>query len=197
MPRRPVPGPPLERVPPVANARLAIIVLIAGECMLFAGLIGAYLVFRLAAEHWPPPDQPRLPLGLTAVNSVILFASAPLLGSALRAVRAGRSAGVAGRVLGAAALGALFVAIQGVEWARLVRHGLTLGASVYGATFYALIGCHAVHVVVAVVWLGVVAALAHRGAFTAARHVALEVCATYWYFVCALWLILFPLVYLY
>jgi heme/copper-type cytochrome/quinol oxidase subunit 3 len=196
VPRRPLPGPPLERVPPVGNARLAIIVVIVGECMLFAGLVGTYLVFRLAARHWPPPDLPRLPLGLTAANSVVLLASAPLLWSAVRAVRAGRPGDAPRRVAAAAALGAVFLAIQGVEWARLVGHGLTLGGSVYGATFYTLIGCHAVHVLVALAWLAVVAALATRGAFTAERHAALEVCATYWYFVCGLWVVLFPLVYL-
>jgi cytochrome c oxidase subunit 3 len=72
---------------------------------------------------------------------------------------------------------------------------LTLASGTYGATFYVLIGCHAFHVLIAVSWLAVVALLARRGVFTPLRHVGLEMCAIYWYFVCALWLILFPLVY--
>jgi len=95
------------------------------------------------------------------------------------------------------AFGATFLAVQGFEWARLVRHGLKLSSGTYGATFYVLIGCHAVHVLVAVVWLAIVALLARRGAFTARPHGALEMCALYWYFVCGLWAVLFPLVYLY
>ena len=42
----------------------------------------------------------------------------------------------------------------------------------------------------------VTAVLARRGAFIAGRQAPLEMCAMYWYFVCGLWLVLFPLVYL-
>ena len=71
-----------------------------------------------------------------------------------------------------AVLGSLFLTIQGVEWVRLVGHGLTLGSGAFGATFYVLIGCHGVHVLVAVMWLATTALLARAGRFTAARHAA-------------------------
>lgn len=188
--------PPLPQ-PVVSNARLAMAILVAGETMLFAGLIGSYLVFRLAAPTWPPPDQPRLPLGLTTLNTAVLVASlAPLLRE-LRAAARDPGGSVGGGVRLAAGAGALFLAIQGIEWARLVRHGLTLGAGPYGGTFYVLIGCHALHVSVAVMWLVVVAWAVGRPALRPARRYAvLEPCAVYWAYVVALWLVLFPLVYL-
>ncbi|TMA33728.1 MAG: heme-copper oxidase subunit III [Deltaproteobacteria bacterium] len=196
MRRRVAPLPPADS-PPVSNTRLAMIVLITGESMLFAGLIGMYLVFRLAARTWPPPDQPRLPLGLTTLNSAVLLGSAIPLARALGAIRRGETDRVARRVELTALLGLLFLAVQGAEWARLVRHGLTLGSGTYGGSFYVLIGCHALHVLAAVTWLAAVAVLARRGRFTPARHAALEMCSLYWYFVCGLWVVLFPLVYLY
>src|SRR5262245_49102589 len=146
MPRRLAPRPTPVTAPPVSNARLAMIIIIAGESMLFVGLIGTYLVFRLAAPAWPPPDLPRLPLAVTAVNPPVLLASTLPITRALRAVRRDDVAGLARAVACTAALGVLFLAIQGAEWVRLVRHGLTLGSSMYGATFYLLIGCHGVHV---------------------------------------------------
>jgi len=94
-----------------------------------------------------------------------------------------------------ALLGVTFLAVQGSEWARLIEHGLTLSAGMYGATFYTLIGTHAAHVVGAVVWLGIVSWWALRGHFTGGRDGAVEACAIYWIFVCALWLALFALVY--
>ena len=195
MPRSPrVPQAP---VPVVSNARLAMIALIGGESMLFAGLIGAYLVFRLAEPDWPPPNLPRLPLGMTAANTLILLASIVPMTGALRAVRRDDRKALGRAIMGTAGLGVLFLVIQGVEWLRLVGHGLSLASGTYGATFYALIGCHGLHVLAAVLWLAVTAMLVRRGAFTAARHAALEMCAIYWYFVCALWMVLFPLVYLY
>jgi cytochrome c oxidase subunit III len=189
---------PREADPPVvSNTRLAMLVVIAAESMLFAGLIGMFLVFRLSAREWPPATLPRLPLAMTSLNTVVLFASLVPLTHALRAVRRANRERLVRAIALTAGLGVLFLAVQGAEWVRLVHHGLTLGSGTYGATFYVLIGCHGVHVLVAVVWLAVVAALAHRGAFRPARHAGLEMCAMYWYFVCALWAVLFPLVYLY
>jgi heme/copper-type cytochrome/quinol oxidase subunit 3 len=197
MARRGATGIRVESDPPVSNTRLAMIVLIAGESMLFAGLIGMYLVFRLSARAWPPPDLPRLPLGVTWLNTAILFGSLLPLSRALGAVRRDHQAVTTRGVTVTTLLGTLFLAVQGAEWLRLVRHGLTLQSGTYGATFYVLIGCHAAHVLAAVLWLAVVALMARRGRFSAAHHAILEMCAIYWYFVCALWAVLFPLVYLY
>lgn len=197
MPRRhaallPAPPPPV-----VSNARLAMLGLIVAETMLFAGFIGMFLVFRLAAPAWPPPNLPRLPLVLTGINSLVLFGSIIPMTLALRAVRRNDDVAVRRNVRLTATLGTLFLLVQGFEWIRLVGHGLTLGSSTYGGSFYVLIGCHAVHVFTAVVWLAIVAMLAVRGRFTATQHDGLEMCGIYWYFVSGLWAVLFPLVYLY
>ncbi len=194
MPGRLAP-PPASLEPAVSNTRLAIVIVITAETMLFTGLIGMYLVFRLSAPTWPPLDLPRLPAGVAALNTLVLFASLIPLTRALRAVRRGEGAGRSVHV--AAALGAIFLAVQGAEWIRLLHHGLTPGSSNYGGAFYVLIGCHALHVLVAVLWLSVVAVLAGRGYFSPRRYAGLEMSTIYWYFVCGLWGFLFPLVYLY
>jgi cytochrome c oxidase subunit 3 len=189
--------PPVTPAPFVSNTQLAMAAVIVGELMMFGGLVGMYLLFRLQAEVWPPAGLPRLPLGVTSLNTLVLIASAWPMHRALAAVRAGRQDAAAGAATWAAALGALFLLIQGVEWARLVSHGLSLGSGAYGGAFYVLIGCHAVHVLVAVGFVVAVAALLRRGVLHAERLAPVEMCATYWYFVVALWLGLFPLVYWY
>jgi heme/copper-type cytochrome/quinol oxidase subunit 3 len=197
MPRRPIrEARRAEQPSPVSNARLAILIVITAEVMFFTGLVGAYIVFRLAAKDWPPPDLPRLPIGVTAANSLVLFASIVPMTRALRAIRRDDRLRAAHQAFWTALLGTCFLAVQGLEWVRLVQHGLTLSSGTYGGIFYVLIGCHGLHVLVAVAWLLVVAALARNGGFTAARHAALETCALYWYLVCGLWAFLFPLVYL-
>ena len=94
-------------------------------------------------------------------------------------------------------LGTLFIAIQGYEWIQLIADGLTITTGIYGATFYLLIGCHALHVFGAVIWLLIVVWFANQGRFTATRLLGVELCALYWYFVGGLWILLFALVYLY
>ncbi|NIP14241.1 MAG: hypothetical protein GWM88_05715, partial [Pseudomonadales bacterium] len=45
------------------------------ETMVFAGLISAFSIVRAQFPLWPPPDQPRLPIEETAVNTVALLLS--------------------------------------------------------------------------------------------------------------------------
>jgi heme/copper-type cytochrome/quinol oxidase subunit 3 len=181
---------------PFAPPVLGTLFVIAAEVMLFAGLVFAYWVLRLAAPVWPPPFQPRLPIGLTALNTLVLLASSGAMAAALRAggradrARLGRGLG------GAAVLGGVFLAVQGWEWMRLVGFGLTVGSGPYGALFYTLIGAHALHVGAALAWLARVAFLARRGHAGGSGADALTACALYWHFVVALWPALWVTVYL-
>jgi heme/copper-type cytochrome/quinol oxidase subunit 3 len=179
----------------VDNARLAMLIFLGAEAMLFAGLISGFLVFRFGSGTWPPPGQPRLPIAVTLINTAFLLASAIPMRRALLAIRADDQTRFLRNLFIAAALGTTFLAIQGSEWARLIGFGLTISAGIYGSTFYTLIGMHAAHVAAAVVWLVVVLLLGWRGAFSRGRHRAVVLCAMYWYFVVAVWPILFVLVY--
>lgn len=192
------PSPPIASEEPiVSNARLGLLMFLGAEAMFFAGLIGAFLVFRLGSPVWPPPFQPRLPVVVTGVNTFILLLSGVTMHLALGAIRAGRLSGLASYLLTTAFLGGLFLAVQGYEWLRLVQFGLTMSSGIYGATFYTLIGCHALHVFGAVLWLMVVLLQARRSRLTARLHTGVELCAMYWTFVVALWPVLYALVYLY
>ena len=200
-PKRPGFGggePPVRPNAPVgSNAWLAVWMFLGAEAMFFAGLIGAFLVFRLSAATWPPPFQPRLPVGVTGVNTVILLLSAFTMRRTLTCVRLANP-GKAVRLLGLTAiLGAVFLAVQGYEWLRLIQFGLTVSSSVYGGLFYTLIGFHALHVLGALIWLAVVFARAIKGRYSAQHHLGLQTCAMYWTFVVALWPALYGLVYLY
>src|SRR5688572_13187698 len=113
------PTPPVRpNLPILNNSRLAVVMLLASELMFFAGLIGAFLVFRLSATVWPPPFQPRLPLGVTGVNSLILLFSALTMHWAVTASRAGLASKLVRQLTFTALLGALFLVIQGYEWTR-------------------------------------------------------------------------------
>lgn len=180
-----------------SNAWLAILMLLGAEAMFFAGLIGAFLVFRVGTPVWPPPFQPRLPIVVTGVNTLILLASGVTMKLSLRANRKGDPARLVRMLSWTALLGAIFLAIQGFEWVRLLHFGLTVSSSVYGGLFYTLIGFHAAHVCGALIWLSAVFVQACRGKYTRQRDVGLQTCSMYWVFVVALWPLLYGLVYLY
>ncbi|PYM20229.1 MAG: hypothetical protein DMD78_22615 [Candidatus Rokuibacteriota bacterium] len=204
--RTPPPPPPTgggdgdEREPsprrPLDNVRLAMVFLIAAEVMFFAGLVSGFFVLRLAAPLWPPPLQPRLPILVTGFNTLVLLASSLAMAGAMQALRARDGVRLVRGLTAAGALGALFLAIQGYEWMRLIQYGLTVSSGAYGGTFYTLIGAHAAHVVGALAWLGVTLALARRGRFLDGQTAVARACAIYWHFVVALWPVLYVSVYL-
>jgi len=187
---------PTPRRPLLDNLRLATLFFIGAEAMFFAGLVFGFWVLRLGAPVWPPPLQPRLPLGVTGVNTLVLLGSSVAMVVAVRALGRHSPRGLIRALATAAGLGGLFLLVQGYEWARLIGFGLTVTSGTYGATFYTIIGVHALHVFGALVWLTATLALAARGRFAGGRTAPVKACAMYWHFVVGLWPLLYLSIYL-
>jgi heme/copper-type cytochrome/quinol oxidase subunit 3 len=181
-----------RRQPLVPNGVMGMLIFVIVEAMLFAGLISAFAVIRSSAIVWPPPDQPRLPVGETLVNTAALLASGALL---LRARRTFERSprGAQTPLLLSMFLGAFFVVFQGVEWLALIRQGLTLTSSSLGGFFYLIVGLHALHAVAALGLLAYTWLRLQRGWLAGSHLAAAEV---FWYFVVGLWPILYAVVYL-
>jgi heme/copper-type cytochrome/quinol oxidase subunit 3 len=186
-------GPRIDRI---ALARFGMILVIVAEAMTFAGLISAFLSIKASLHEWPPLDQPRFPIEATAINTAILLASGVTLLYFRRLY--GRedttSRMLSSLLIATALLGAIFVGLQGVEWARLIGFGLTMTSSSYGSIFYVIIGFHAVHVVCAVLCLGVVTWMAVANNFPR-RMASLEAVGVFWLFVVLVWPVLYAVVY--
>jgi len=180
---------------PVNKAMFGMLMFIAAEVMIFAGLITVFYILRASADLWPPPGQPYLPVAVTAVNTLFLLASSF---SMQRAQKSFRTAGKRTNAWLAftAGLGCIFLFIQGSEWVRLVDHGLTFVSSVYGSIFYTLIGFHGLHVFGAVMALLLVQIKHSAGGYTQRHRAGFVLCGMYWYFVVAIWPVLYVLVYL-
>jgi heme/copper-type cytochrome/quinol oxidase subunit 3 len=172
---------------------VGIVVLLVAEAMLFGGLVAAFLVFRLGSPAWPPLGEPRLPVGVTAFNTVVLLWSGYAMRRAVSAPARGRMCSALGQaVLG----GAIFLVIQGFEWVRLVGFGLTARSGPYGAIFYVLVGAHAVHVAGALGWLVALRVQLGRAPGGRPGSGPLAAAGLYWSFVVLLWPILWILLYL-
>ncbi len=179
------------RRPIVPSGVLGMLLFVASETMLFAGMISAFTIIRTSAVMWPPPGQPRLPLASTALNTAALLLSGLFLYAAQRAyVRDHRSAL---RPLGIAfGLGTFFVVFQGSEWVAMVRQGLTLRSSTMGSFFYLIVGVHALHAVAALGLLAHTWLRLRQGWIVQSQLAAAQV---FWYFVVGIWPILFLVVY--
>jgi cytochrome c oxidase subunit 3 len=174
------------------NSVIGILIFVIAELMFFGGLISAHTIVKSSAlSGWPPPGQPRLPVYETLINTAALIASGFVLYYARR--RYGQSAALARRpLLIAMLLGAFFVVFQGVEWAGLLREGLTLTSSTHGGFFYLIIGLHALHAGAALLVLLWAYSRLVRNDLVLSQLVTVEI---FWYFVVGLWPILYWRVY--
>ena len=176
---------------------LGMYLFIASELIIFITLL--FIMFWLRSglvADWPPPDQPRLPVGITGINTVFLLVSGYTMHRAYRAVNENASRQLTRWLMITCVLGVVFLTVQGFEWIRLIRFGLSMTSSLYGAMFYSIIGLHAVHVLVTVLALLYLWVRSSAGAYTAEKHTGVVLGYMFWLFVVLIWPILYVLVYL-
>jgi len=167
------------------QVRLGMAMFLISEAVFFFLLVAAFVYFRagsLAAAN------ANLRLGTAVLSTVCLLASSFTMWRAV-------VTGVRGWLIGTATLGALFLVGQGTEYSRLVGQKVTISQGLFGTTFFTLTGMHGLHVLAGIVTLGVVLLLAPR--HTDDRETGLlDAVAMYWYFVDAVWIVIFAVVYL-
>lgn len=193
-----------ERASP-ETSKFGMIMFLASEAMLFAGLLGAYFILRWSEngfpwqpDHaWPPnPEYAALPWVLTGINTIFLVASSFTYHWAEGAVKKGKS-GLTWLFI-TIILGSIFVGVQCYEWYHLHDMGLWFNeGGVYGSTFFLITGFHGAHVVIGVLLiLWVFLRQLFTRCYSPARHVSLNNVGLYWHFVDAVWLVVFTLLYL-
>lgn len=178
----------------LSNPVLGMMIFIFTEIMIFASLLSAFTIVKSGFTNWPPMGQPRLPIMMTAINSLFLLASGWCLDRAYKYfVDDNKTMAVKNLFLAALALGILFVAIQGAEWVHLLGYGLTMTQSLYGAFFYLIIGVHALHVLGATLALTILYQRLRQGRLKKDMFAAMRL---FWFFVVGVWPVLYGMVYL-
>lgn len=185
----------IDAHPKINLPRFGMITFLASEAMLFAGLIGAYIVlWKSAGAHFRPVGAEHWPVLLTGCNTVILLSSSVTLLWAEKNVVKGKSA-IPGLAL-TTLLGAIFVSIQAYEWTELYEHKQWFNTQgTYTSTFFTLTGFHGLHVAIGVVMLGISTLFAMAGKFTPHHHTLMECTSLYWHFVDVVWVFLFTILY--
>ena len=176
----------------VPNGMLGMLIFTLTELMFFLALISAFLIIKARSDVWPPLDQPRLPVEMTAFNTVLLLISGVSLYMGARAFSKGLKR-TKPLLLGAVVFGFAFVILQGYEWFALISAGLTLTSSSLGSFFYTIIGLHALHALVAV---GMLVYVYKKLLTEELSETALWTTEVFWYFVVGVWPVLYWQVYL-
>lgn len=144
------------------NAALAMKIFMASWTLGFFALIGAYFYLRFNASVWPPPGSPPPPRGLTALSTVVAVTASVVLQRGVGALDAGRFAEWARALRRGTALGVLFLLLQVAAGAAAVSRGLVPQLNAYAGMFWITAAFHALHVVIGVAALAVLASRARR-----------------------------------
>ncbi len=164
-------------------------VLILSELLVFGAFFGGYSAARILDPQGFAAAQASADRLLGGINTGVLVTSGLLAAFAVRATAAGRVAAVRRWLAGAGALGLIFLGIKWVEYADKIAHGYGLqGDHTWFTLYYLMTGFHALHVVMGLVILAIVARDATRE--------NVETGAAFWHMVDLIWVLLYPIVYL-
>jgi cytochrome c oxidase subunit 3 len=183
------------------------------EIMFFGGLFLLYTVYRVQNPEAFAAASRELDIPLGLFNTVVLIGSSFTMALGVHAAALGKRRAVVGWLLATVLLGSLFLGVKVVEYSHKFEHHLvpgpgfappeahfdpTLkrGAEVYFSLYFAMTGLHAVHMILGIPVLLVLAVLAHRGYFDRRYSTPIELFGLYWHFVDIIWIFLFPLLYL-
>jgi len=179
----------------LSSTKLAMWLFLASECLLFGGLITAYILYRGASLKGPYP-QAVFDIGYTSVSSFVLLASSLTMVLAHNAALDKDYPRMRLWLTGTAMLGLTFVGGQVFEFTTFYHEGLSITTNLFGTTFYTLTGFHGVHVTVGIFMLLILVVLSWRGSLSDDPAFPVEMVGLYWHFVDIVWIVIFTLVYL-
>jgi len=189
------------------TAELGMWVFLATEVLLFGGLILGYLVYRHAYPVAFAAASRQTEIVIGTANTAILLTSSFLVACAVDAFSAETRKICAGLLSGAILLGLAFIVLKGVEYAGEYREHLvpginfsfevagSNGAQLFFLFYFVATAIHALHMLIGIGLLAVMAVLTWRSP-TVRHRAALHSTALYWHFVDMIWIFLFALIYL-
>jgi cytochrome c oxidase subunit III len=167
--------------------------LIIAEAAIFTIFVVAYLFYVGKSLSGPTPGEV---LETPVLFTACLLSSSVTIHFAAMALQRGARALFVGVWLLTILLGGAFLVGTGQEWHRLIyEHGLTISTNLFGTTYYSLVGLHALHVVVGLTLMVIVALFALAGYVGRQESSRIGVLSLYWHFVDAVWVVVFTVVY--
>jgi len=184
-------------------------VFLATEILFFGGLFLAYLVYR----NWYPAaftaGSRELIVWAGTVNTAVLITSSLTMALAVHAAQTGERRALLMLLFMTMALGCVFLGIKAFEYyAEYLEHhipGLNFQfdntgefrhAQLFFSLYFVMTGLHALHMVVGLGVMSVMAWWVYRGVITEGYYAPIEISGLYWHFVDIVWIFLFPLLYL-
>jgi len=170
--------------------QIALFITLGTETVFFLTVLVAYVALRGQVEWNVSHSFSRLTIPFA--NTAILLISAVTAWWTVSAVRNGQPGEIRKPLIVTLLLGLVFIAGQVFEFNRA---GLSIDDQALGGVFFTLISFHAVHVFAGMVFNGLNLARTYQLDFSRAESSVLILGSWFWYYVTAVWLVLFTALY--
>jgi heme/copper-type cytochrome/quinol oxidase subunit 3 len=175
----------------IPTGLLAVWWVLASEIVIFGGLLGSYVMYRLAHDAWAAQAE-ATNTWIGAFNTFVLLTSSLTAVLAHQAAEQGDGKLAARRLYYTCIGAATFIAVKAYEWTTEISHGMTISSNTFWSFYYTAAGLHALHVIAGAILMLFVA---HDAAKGRELH-RVELIGIYWHFVDIVWIFLFPLLYI-
>ena len=179
----------------INSGRFAFLMILGADVMLYVGLIGGYLVLRGGSLSWPPPGSPKLDMMLMLWSLPALILSAVTLGMSIRSQAQNNPRKMRLALLLSLVMMVAFLAVNAVEWQRLLQAGLDV-MTVFGGIYLILTGTMLLHVIVASLFATRILSISKEPGYNARSGNALTHLGYFVYLQSIVWIALFGLIYL-
>lgn len=202
------------------GTRLGFWLFLFTELLLFGALFIVYGVYRGTYLSEFKIAAHSLNTGIGTQNTIILLTSSLTMVLSLSALQAGRVKLAKTLLRFTIGLGIAFLVIKGFEWNAKFAHHLFLqtshaiaagkgslllnpgpemlpqGQVLFYGLYFIMTGTHALHIIIGLIWMGLVYYWINKGSINPDNSGVLERCGLYWHLVDLIWIFLFPLYYL-
>lgn len=178
---------------PVIPGQPDIWVLVLLEALTFSSYFVVYMIYRMRNPELYLQSQAQLSLQFGVVNTLVLLTSSWSMARCVQNARDGDYSTALRNISLTILLGLVFTVSKLFEWVGKTKAGLTFTSNDFFMFYYFLTAMHLLHVLMGIVFLGVVV---YQLASPARRsQEIIETGATYWHMIDFLWVIIFALLY--
>ena len=188
-------------------------VFLATEMLFFGGVFTDYIIYRSLYYSGFAAGSHGLEIDLGAAMMFVLLASSFTMAMAVHAAREGKHRPLIGFLTATIILGIAFLGMKFTEYFHKWNEHMVPGLNFHPALeslrgapehtvelfmcfYFFMTGLHALHMIIGIGLLTVMAILAWRGKISRENYNRVEVSGLYWHFVDIIWIYLFPLLYL-
>jgi cytochrome c oxidase subunit 3 len=168
------------------SSKVALGVFLAVVTSLFALFISAYSI-RMEYADWRPMPEPTI----LWINTGILVLSSIFLQYGWNAAKRHNIDGIKFGVAAGGIMALAFIVGQLMAWNQLSSNGYLISGNPANAFFYLITAVHAVHIGGGLIALGKTVKRVWLTDDMPAIHLGTELCAVYWHYLLAIWVILF------